>query len=88
MDQIVNYFLKNVRNKQEEEFWVLFSQPVKAIFRSEYYLVMRSCEEFRFRMLYLPPVAVKQLLVENCPIGTQKVNRVKVGWVNRILKWE
>ena len=87
MDQIVNYFLKNVRNKQEEEFWVLFSQPVKAIFRSEYYLVMRSCEEFRFRMLYLPPVAVKQLLVENCPIGTQKVNRVKVGWVNRILKW-
>ena len=77
MDQIVNYFLKNVRNKQEE-----------AIFRSEYYLVMRSCEEFRFRMLYLPPVAVKQLLVENCPIGTQKVNRVKVGWVNRILKWE
>ena len=49
---------------------------------------MRSCEEFRFRMLYLPPVAVKQLLVENCPIGTQKVNRVKVGWVNRILKWE
>ena len=88
MDQIVNYFLKNVRNKQEEEFWVLFSQPVKAIFRSEYYLVMRSCEEFRFRMLYLPPVAVKQLLVENRPIGTQKVNRVKVGWVNRILKWE
>ena len=37
--------------------------------------------------LYLPPVTVKQLLVEDCAIGTEKVNRIKVGWVNRILKW-
>ena len=38
--------------------------------------------------MYLPPVTVKELLVENGPVGAQKVNRVKVGWVNRILKWE
>ena len=37
--------------------------------------------------MYLPPVTVKQLLVEDCAIGTEKVNRIKVGWVNRILKW-
>ena len=37
--------------------------------------------------IYLPPVTVKQLLVEDCAIGTEKVNRIKVGWVNRILKW-
>ena len=37
--------------------------------------------------VYLPPVAVKQLLVEDSAIGTEKVNRIKVGWVNRILKW-
>ena len=37
--------------------------------------------------LYLPPVTVKQLLVEDCAIGTEKVNRIKVGGVNRILKW-
>ena len=37
--------------------------------------------------LYLPPVTVKQLLVEDCAIGTEKVYRIKVGWVNRILKW-
>ena len=87
MDQIVNYFLKNVRNKQEEEFWVLFSQPVKAIFRSEYYLVMRSCEEFRFRMLYLPPVAVEQLLVENGAVGAKEGDRVKGCGINGVLQW-
>ena len=37
--------------------------------------------------IYLPPVTVKQLLVEDCAIGTEKVNRIKVGWVNRVLKW-
>ena len=36
--------------------------------------------------MYLPPVTVKQLLVEDSAIGTEKVNRIKVGWVNRVLK--
>ena len=37
--------------------------------------------------MYLPPVTVKELLVEDCAIGTEKVYRIKVGWVYRILKW-
>ena len=36
--------------------------------------------------VHLPPVTVKQFLVENGSVGTKEGYRIKVDWVNRILK--
>ena len=36
---------------------------------------------------HLPPITVKEFLVENGSVGTKEGYRVKVGWVNGILKW-
>lgn len=46
----------------------------------------RMLEDILFMCSHLPPVTVKQLLVENGAVGTKEGYRVKVGGVNRILK--
>ena len=46
--------------------------------------VVRGC--YVLVEVHLPPVTVKQFLVENGSVGTKEGYRIKVDWVNRILK--
>ena len=63
--------------KEEEDVYFKFFKDV----------IQHSWVCCRSTWFHLPPITVKEFLVENGSVGTKEGYRVKVGWVNGVLKW-